>query len=41
VHHLKRHPFSLLGLALVALTLAASPAKAVLVSQSDGVFGTD
>lgn len=41
MHHLKRHPFSLLGLALVALTLAASPAKAVLVSQSDGVFGTD
>lgn len=41
LHHLKRHLLSLLGLALVALTLDASPARAVLVSQSDVVFGAD
>tara|TARA_R110002072_G_scaffold63634_10_gene158123 strand:- start:3671 stop:4402 length:732 start_codon:yes stop_codon:yes gene_type:complete len=41
VRHLKRNLLSLLSLPLVTLALAASPAQAVLVSQSDVVFGAD
>lgn len=41
VHHLKRNLLSLIGLPLVALALAATPAQAILVSQSDAVFGAD
>lgn len=41
VHHLKRNLLSLIGLPLVALALAAAPAQAILVSQSDTVFGAD
>lgn len=38
---LKRNLLSLLSLPIVTLVLAATPAQAVLVSQSDVVFGTD
>jgi hypothetical protein len=38
---LKRNFLSLLGLAFITLTLAASPATAVLISQSDIAFGAD
>lgn len=41
MHHLKKNLLSLLALPLVALALAAAPAQATLVSQSDGVFGAD
>lgn len=41
MHHLKRNLLSLIGLPLVALALAATPAQAILVSQSDAVFGAD
>lgn len=41
VRHLKRNLLSVLGLPLVALALATAPAQAILVSQSDVVFGAD
>ena len=41
MHLLKRSLLSLLGLAFITLTLAASPATAVLISQSDIAFGAD
>jgi hypothetical protein len=41
VNHLKRNLLSLLSLPLVMLALAASPAQAILVSQSDTVFGAE